>query len=263
MFSTASEPMSCASPPANSPRAGVLEACDARRGHAVHRERPRALQHREHQRRPHLQPRWFARPAPPTRPRRQRHRKSQLAPSRQRNARDQREGASNVRTRNRCASRATPSRHDGSRGRARDNIRDNIHSVQPVHYVQKFSQFGRFGRPSKHLHDPNTVEGLVDFMVRGGSSPLGRTGKAPHSGAFYVLGRSGRPLAVRVVAERRDSDDQARARECTRRPRRQAPADRAGRARAEIRHTKATFAGHWDRWPAQRRPYLEPGTWTV
>ena len=24
----------------------------------------------------------------------------------------------------------------------------------------------------------------MDFMVRGGSSPLGRTGKAPHSGAF-------------------------------------------------------------------------------
>ncbi|MGH2885505.1 MAG: site-specific integrase [Solirubrobacteraceae bacterium] len=29
-----------------------------------------------------------------------------------------------------------------------------------------------------------------------------------------------------------------------------------------MRHTKETFAGYWDRWLAQRRPYLEAGTWT-
>ncbi|MBV9418104.1 MAG: hypothetical protein JO363_24180 [Solirubrobacterales bacterium] len=29
-----------------------------------------------------------------------------------------------------------------------------------------------------------------------------------------------------------------------------------------MRHTKETFAGYWDRWLAQRKPYLEPGTWT-
>ena len=33
----------------------------------------------------------------------------------------------------------------------------------------------------------------MDFMVRGGSSPLGRTGKAPHSGAFLHSGRPARP----------------------------------------------------------------------
>ena len=32
--------------------------------------------------------------------------------------------------------------------------------------------------PWKHLRAPIQVEGLVDFMVRGGSSPLGRSGKA-------------------------------------------------------------------------------------
>ena len=32
--------------------------------------------------------------------------------------------------------------------------------------------------------------------------------------------------------------------------------------RGEIRHTKETFAGYWERWLAQRRPYLEPGTWS-
>jgi integrase len=33
--------------------------------------------------------------------------------------------------------------------------------------------------------------------------------------------------------------------------------------RGEVRHTKETFAGCWDRWLAQRKPYLEPGTWTA
>jgi integrase len=32
--------------------------------------------------------------------------------------------------------------------------------------------------------------------------------------------------------------------------------------RGEVRHTKDTFAGYWERWLAQRRPYLEPGTWS-
>jgi len=31
---------------------------------------------------------------------------------------------------------------------------------------------------------PYVVEGRLDSMLRGGSSPLGRTGKAPISGAF-------------------------------------------------------------------------------
>ena len=53
-------------------------------------------------------------------------------------------------------------------------------SVQCVQCVQQTDQFGRFGRPWKHLRALYRVEGLVDFMVRGGSSPLGRTGRAPH-----------------------------------------------------------------------------------
>ncbi|HWF56022.1 MAG TPA: tyrosine-type recombinase/integrase [Solirubrobacteraceae bacterium] len=32
--------------------------------------------------------------------------------------------------------------------------------------------------------------------------------------------------------------------------------------RGEIRHTKETFGGYWERWLARRRPYLEAGTWT-
>ena len=32
--------------------------------------------------------------------------------------------------------------------------------------------------------------------------------------------------------------------------------------RGEVRHTKETFGAYWDRWLAQRRPYLEAGTWT-
>jgi integrase len=32
--------------------------------------------------------------------------------------------------------------------------------------------------------------------------------------------------------------------------------------RGEVRHTKETFAGYWERWLAQRKPYLEAGTWT-
>jgi len=32
--------------------------------------------------------------------------------------------------------------------------------------------------------------------------------------------------------------------------------------RGEARHTKETFGAYWDRWLAQRRPYLEAGTWT-
>jgi integrase len=31
--------------------------------------------------------------------------------------------------------------------------------------------------------------------------------------------------------------------------------------RGEMRHTRETFASYWDRWLAQRRPYLESGTW--
>jgi integrase len=32
--------------------------------------------------------------------------------------------------------------------------------------------------------------------------------------------------------------------------------------RGEVRHTKETFRGYWERWLARRRPYLEAGTWT-
>ena len=32
--------------------------------------------------------------------------------------------------------------------------------------------------------------------------------------------------------------------------------------RGEIRHTKETFGGYWERWLARRKPYLEPGTWS-
>lgn len=32
--------------------------------------------------------------------------------------------------------------------------------------------------------------------------------------------------------------------------------------RGEVRHTKETFGGYWERWLTHRRPYLEPGTWT-
>jgi integrase len=31
--------------------------------------------------------------------------------------------------------------------------------------------------------------------------------------------------------------------------------------RGEVRHTKASFGEHWQRWLARRKPYLEPGTW--
>jgi integrase len=32
--------------------------------------------------------------------------------------------------------------------------------------------------------------------------------------------------------------------------------------RGEVRHTKETFGGYWERWLTRRKPYLEPGTWT-
>ncbi len=32
--------------------------------------------------------------------------------------------------------------------------------------------------------------------------------------------------------------------------------------RGEVRHTKETFCGYWERWLTRRRPYLEPGTWS-
>jgi hypothetical protein len=72
-------------------------------------------------------------------------------------------------------------------GLMRDNTPDNIHCVQPVQSVHGTPQVGRSGRSWKHLPAPPKVEGLVDFMVRGGSSPLGRTGKAPLDGAFLCL----------------------------------------------------------------------------
>jgi integrase len=32
--------------------------------------------------------------------------------------------------------------------------------------------------------------------------------------------------------------------------------------RGEVRHTKETFGGYWERWLARRKPYPEAGTWT-
>ncbi len=32
--------------------------------------------------------------------------------------------------------------------------------------------------------------------------------------------------------------------------------------RGEVRHSRESFAGYWERWLARRKPYLEPGTWT-
>jgi len=32
--------------------------------------------------------------------------------------------------------------------------------------------------------------------------------------------------------------------------------------RGEVRHPRETFGDYWARWLAQRKPYLEPGTWT-
>src|SRR5947209_18893260 len=58
-----------------------------------------------------------------------------------------------------------------------------------LHSVPGTAQFGRFRRRRKHLRAASEVEGLVDFMVRGGSSPLGRTAKALHSGALIMDGR--------------------------------------------------------------------------
>jgi hypothetical protein len=32
--------------------------------------------------------------------------------------------------------------------------------------------------------------------------------------------------------------------------------------RSDLRDTRETFGGYWERWLARRRPYLEPGTWS-
>jgi hypothetical protein len=74
--------------------------------------------------------------------------------------------------------------------------------------------------------------------------------------------RRRRPLAVCAPTQQWHTDLEARIRQRAR---------RTGRAaslieqleRGEIRHTKEAFGGgHWDRWLARRRPYLEPGSWT-
>ena len=80
----------------------------------------------------------------------------------------------------------------------RDNTRDNIQCVHYVQSVHEPARFGRSGRPWKHLHGPYKVEGLVDRMVRGSSSLLGRTGKAPHSGAFSMAGGTSSCVCLRA-----------------------------------------------------------------
>jgi hypothetical protein len=57
----------------------------------------------------------------------------------------------------------------------------NSHIVRSVRRVQKAAQNGRSGRCCTYLRRMYEVEGLVDFTVRGGSNPLGRTraGSAP------------------------------------------------------------------------------------
>jgi len=83
------------------------------------------------------------------------------------------------------------SRCRGTGPASRDNSRDNIHCV---HYVHEPARFGRSGRPWKHLHARFKVEGLVDRMVRGSSSLLGRTGKTPRRGfSLPDTAAAGRP----------------------------------------------------------------------
>jgi hypothetical protein len=60
-------------------------------------------------------------------------------------------------------------------------------------------QTGGDGRPWPHLHRPYLVEGLVDCMVRGGSSPLGRILKPLLGGPFVSLDATPRS-APRVKA---------------------------------------------------------------
>src|SRR2546421_10127889 len=77
-------------------------------------------------------------------------------------------------------------------------------------------------------------------MVRGGSSPLGRTGEAPESqwvGGSVACTRTELPrdpLALRVLTPRRDSYDEARIREPARRTRRRASLIEQTERRAQI-----------------------------
>jgi beta-phosphoglucomutase-like phosphatase (HAD superfamily) len=59
------------------------------------------------------------------------------------------------------------------------NTRDNIHPVQGVQSVQNTHRFAALGHQQTHLRGAIRVEGLVDGLVRGSSSLLGRTGKPP------------------------------------------------------------------------------------
>jgi len=94
-------------------------------------------------------------------------------------------------------------------------------------------------------------------------SPTARrsdTSRHARSGGVYSY-RTAEGVRWRLPASRRHPDDQARVRQRPRRPRRPAPADRAGRAwRGAPRQGDVRCV--LERWLAQRRPYLEAGTWT-
>jgi hypothetical protein len=71
-----------------------------------------------------------------------------------------------------------------------------------------------------------------------------------HRGGWEVRWRdaSGRQRARRFACERAARDARRRLVEQV--------------ERGEVRHTKQTFGGYWERWLARHRPYLEPGTWS-
>ena len=75
----------------------------------------------------------------------------------------------------------------------------------------------------------------------------------------HLAGR--RSLALRLSPQRRHADLEVGLRQRESGSGRPQAIDRAGRG-GEVRHTKETFGAYWDRWLAQRRPYLEAGTWT-
>src|SRR5580692_8538877 len=64
------------------------------------------------------------------------------------------------------------------------HISGTSHPVQCVQYVQETAQNGRSGRPWAHLLAVSEVEGLVEIVLRSGSSPLGHIEKPCKSGLF-------------------------------------------------------------------------------
>jgi hypothetical protein len=77
-----------------------------------------------------------------------------------------------------------PARRRAERGR-RDNTRGDSHPFHRVQCVKQTPRFGRPGRCPTHLQSAYLVEGLVDRMVRGSPSLLGRMEKSPASRGFF------------------------------------------------------------------------------